>query len=128
MAEVLRNIQEAEPRRPSTIRRQVNDEVETIVLKALQKEKPRRYPTAGLMGDDLSRFLRGEAIEAKRDSALYLLRKTVKRYRVAAAVAAAFILLVTIAAISMTGLYWETLRAVFHDPGITIEPRYTSYT
>ncbi len=38
MAEVLKNIAEAEPKKPSTIRRQINDEVETIVLKALSKD------------------------------------------------------------------------------------------
>ncbi len=35
MAENLTTIQQAEPQRPRTIRRQINDEVETIILKAL---------------------------------------------------------------------------------------------
>ena len=38
MADILHNIAETEPQRPSTIRRQINNEVETIVLKALAKE------------------------------------------------------------------------------------------
>ena len=46
MAEVLKNIAEAEPKKPSTIRRQINDEVETIILKALAKERERRYQSA----------------------------------------------------------------------------------
>ena len=53
MADSLRTIQETEPRRPSSIRRQVNDEVEKIVLKALSKDKLRRYPTAGRVRDRL---------------------------------------------------------------------------
>ncbi|MFH0981789.1 MAG: serine/threonine-protein kinase, partial [Planctomycetota bacterium] len=60
MVEVLRNIAEAEPSKPSTIRRQINDEVETIVLKCLQKERERRYQSAGELARDVEHFLTGE--------------------------------------------------------------------
>lgn len=90
MRDVMENILHAEPARPSTVRKQIGDEVETIVLKCLHKDKDRRYQSAGELARDLQRYLRGEPIEAKRDSALYLIGKALRRYRVQTGVAAAF--------------------------------------
>ena len=64
---VLKTIQESDPIRPRSISRRINDEVEKIALKALSKEKQRRYATAGMLGEDIGRHLSGQPIEAKRD-------------------------------------------------------------
>ncbi len=58
-----------------------DDEVETIVLKCLAKERERRYQSAGELGRDLRRYLAGEPIAAKRDSLSYVLWKLVRRHR-----------------------------------------------
>jgi serine/threonine protein kinase len=87
MREVLDNILKAVPRRPSTIRRRLDNDLETIVLKALAKEPERRYQSALEFGRDLAHFLAGEAIDAKRDSGWYILRKRVSRHRRTIAVA-----------------------------------------
>ncbi|MBL8879702.1 MAG: protein kinase, partial [Phycisphaerales bacterium] len=79
---VLDTIQSAPPRPPSQVRREINDEVETIVLKCLQKDRARRYQSAADLSQDLQRYLRGEPIDAKRDSRLYLLRKQFRRNRI----------------------------------------------
>ncbi|MCG3125679.1 MAG: Serine/threonine-protein kinase PknD [Phycisphaerae bacterium] len=92
LRDVLDNIMRAAPARPSTIRRQINDEVETIILKCLAKERERRYQTAGELGRDIERYLAGQPIEAKRDSFGYVLRKQIRRYKLPAAVASAFAL------------------------------------
>lgn len=110
MVEVLRNIAEAEPRRPSTVRRQINDEVETIVLKALAKDPARRYQSAASLGEDIERFLEGRAIEAKRDSAFYVLRKQLRRYRMPVALAASVFVLTTTAALSLAVMYRGQVR------------------
>ena len=47
-------------------------ELETIVLKVMEKDKSRRYPSAADFAADINRYLRGEPIAAKRDSTLYL--------------------------------------------------------
>ena len=60
MVENLSTIQTVEPRRPGTLRRRINNEVDTIVIKALAKEKPRRYATAGMLGEDVERYLAGD--------------------------------------------------------------------
>lgn len=81
LREVLNNIIAAEPIRPSTLSRRIDDEVETIVLKALEKDRERRYQTAGELGRDLRRYLAGEPIEAKRASDIYFIRKTIVRHK-----------------------------------------------
>jgi WD40 repeat protein/tetratricopeptide (TPR) repeat protein len=102
MRDVLDRIMKAEPTRPSTIRKQINDEVETIVLKCLSKERDRRYQTAGELGRDIGHYLKGEPIEAKRDSALYVLKKQMRRYKLPVAVAAAFVLLLAAFGVAMS--------------------------
>ena len=79
--EVLENIATVLPDRPSSFDRQIDDEVETIVLKCLQKDAARRYQSAGELGRDIQHYLAREPIEAKRDSALYVIRKAISRRR-----------------------------------------------
>lgn len=78
--QVTFQILEAAPIRPSLIRKEINDELDTIVLQSLQKDPSRRYQSASALQEDLRRFLAGEAIEAKRDSRWYVLRKTLRHY------------------------------------------------
>jgi len=92
MRDVMENILRASPARPSTIRRRINDEVETIVLTCLSKERERRYQSAGELARDLRNYLGGQPIEAKRDSGLYVIRKTLKRYKAQTLAAAAVLL------------------------------------
>lgn len=94
MRNVVDNILAVESPKPSSIRRRINDEVDTIVLKCLCKEPDRRYQSAGEVGRDIQRYLAGEPIEAKRNSSWYVLRKAVRRHRVPAAFA--FLVLVMI--------------------------------
>ena len=72
----------------------IDDELETIVLKALVKEPARRYQSAGELAQDLDHYLAGRPIAAKRDSGLYVVRKLVRRHRAAAAAGAVFLLVV----------------------------------
>lgn len=88
----LDHILRSEPKPPSALREQVDDEVETIVMKCLHKERERRYQTAGELSQDVQRYLAGEPIEAKRDSGWYVLRKTLRRYRGLVALAGLFLL------------------------------------
>lgn len=105
MRDVLDNILKAEPARPSTIRRQINDEVETIVLKCLSKDKERRYQSAGDVARDIRRYLAGEPIEAKRDSGWYVISKTLNRYKAPVGAAAAFLVMLVAFAVGMTVMY-----------------------
>jgi serine/threonine-protein kinase len=69
-------------------------DLQTIALKALEKDPGRRYPTAAEFADDLRRFLDGEPISARPLSALGRARRRIARHRarvLAAAVAAAIL-------------------------------------
>ncbi len=93
MHEVVPHILHDAPRAPRKLRPDIDDELATVLLKCLAKAQERRYQTAGELGRDLQRYLRHEPVEAKGDSAWYMLRKSVRRFRAVLAVAAAFVLL-----------------------------------
>ncbi len=93
--DALRVIKEEDPQRLSSIDRSLHGDVETIVAKALEKERGRRYPTAGDMAADIRRFLRDEPIVARPASTFYQIRKFASRNRVlVGGVAATFLALV----------------------------------
>jgi predicted Ser/Thr protein kinase len=78
--EAVRVIREEEPSRLGSVDRRLRGEVETIVAKALAKDKARRYQSAGALGDDLRRHLAHEPIRARPPSALYYLRQFARRH------------------------------------------------
>jgi WD40 repeat protein/predicted Ser/Thr protein kinase len=79
--ELVRVIREVEPSRLGSVNRQFRGEVETIVAKALEKDKARRYPSAGELAEDLRRHLAHEPIRARPASALYKVGKFVRRHK-----------------------------------------------
>lgn len=111
MRDVLDNILRTEPAKPSTIRKQVDDEVETIVMKCLSKERERRYQSAGELWRDVERYLVGEPIEAKRDSGWYVVSKALRRYKAPVLVAAGFVLLSVVSAIALGVMYKQKAAA-----------------
>ncbi len=110
-AEVLHHILHTDPLRPGLLRADVNDELDTIILKCLAKDLERRYQSAAELARDLERFLAGEPIEARRDSTWYLIRRMVRRHRVAAAAVGALFVLVCTSAIWLSVLYRSEARA-----------------
>ena len=110
------HIVQREPPRPSAVLTKsggprIDDELDTIVLKCLSKDRDRRYQSAGELERDIRRYLADEPIEAKRDSAIYILRKTLRRYRFRVSVAAAFAILLAVFAVVMAFLYRRSTRA-----------------
>lgn len=79
--DVVRRITSDAPLSPRRLRPEIDDELGTIVLRCLAKSPERRYQTAGELGRDVLRYLNDEPIEAKRDSAWYMLRKTLVRFK-----------------------------------------------
>lgn len=93
--EAARVIREQAPARPSAVQRILRGDLETIALKALDKDRTRRYQTAAELTRDIRHFLDGEPIEARRDSTFYVLRKTVRRFRALLVVSLTFLILIT---------------------------------
>ena len=80
LVEAVRTIQEEEPTRLSAIDRAYRGDVDTIVAKALEKDKTRRYPSATALGADIRRCLSDEPITARPASAVYQLQKFARRH------------------------------------------------
>src|SRR5262249_49591419 len=106
---MLGAIRTAEPARPSRHSPGIDDDLETIVLKCLAKEPSRRYQSVGELARDVRHYLSQEAIEAKRDSTVYLIRKALHRHRSTVMAGVAFVLLLGAATIVSL---WQWRRAV----------------
>jgi tetratricopeptide (TPR) repeat protein len=82
LAEAARIITESDPKSLGGVNRALRGDVETIVGKALEKDKSRRYDSAAELAADLRRFLRHEPIQARPPSAGYQIGKFARRNRV----------------------------------------------
>lgn len=93
---------------PRTLRRQLLKDLDWIVLKALEKNRDRRYSSAAELEEDLRRHLNHEPVLAGRPSAFYLLSRFGRRHRMALAATGATAL--ALIAGSMLSL-WHAVRA-----------------
>ena len=93
---------EAEPTRLSSIDRSFRGDVETIVGKALEKDKTRRYHTAGELAADIRRYLDYEPITARRPSTWYQVRKFAGRNKLLVGSVASILLVLTAGVITST--------------------------
>jgi non-specific serine/threonine protein kinase/serine/threonine-protein kinase len=114
--EVLRQVHEEEPTSPSTrlitdpaaaaiaekrstdprhLANMLRGDLDWITLKALERDRARRYSTPAELADDLERYLRNEPVIARRASPVYRTKKYVQRHKfgVAAATAVAMLLI-----------------------------------
>ena len=122
LLEIFRVIREQEPPRPSTklstantlptlsanrgteparLTRLLRGELDWIVLKALEKDRNRRYETANGLARDIQRYLADEVVEARPPSPGYRLRKFVRRNK-GRVVAASLVLFALLAGIAGT--------------------------
>jgi predicted Ser/Thr protein kinase len=93
--EAARAIQEDDPTPLSSISRSYRGDVETIVAKALEKDKARRYASAADLAADIRRYLQDEPIMARPPSAIYQLEKFARRHKaLVTATAVVFVVLV----------------------------------
>ena len=68
---------------PATLGATIRGELDWIVMKAMEKDRTRRYGSASDLADDISRFLRGDEVRAAPPSRAYRLRKFARRHRFA---------------------------------------------
>ena len=80
--QVLTRLQTQPPVPPRALDANIPEDLEAIVLKCLEKERPLRYDSVRSLTDDLQRFLAGEPVRA-RHGARYWLRKKVRKHRAA---------------------------------------------
>jgi len=120
--ELLRKLREEEPSRPSTrvssdhdsstataeargtvprqLVRELRGDLDWITMKALEKDRARRYGAASELAADLRRYLNQEPVLARAASAAYRCDKFIKRHKLALAVAAVFVLVIIAGAVA----------------------------
>src|SRR5205085_540488 len=107
--ELLRQIAFEEPVRPRRLEKAIPAELETVVLKALEKNPNDRYATAKELADDLRRWLDDKPIRARRPALRQVAAKWARRHRAVVGAAAAVLLVAAVLG-GGTWLSWERRR------------------
>jgi len=93
---------------PAKLSRLMRGELDWLVMKALEKDRTRRYDTANGLARDIQRYLADEVVEARPPSTGYRLKKFVRRHK-GQVIAASLVLLSLLGGIA--GMTWGLLRA-----------------
>ncbi|MBI4586292.1 MAG: protein kinase [Planctomycetes bacterium] len=107
-ADTLSQIIERDPVEPMKLNPRVPKDLETIVLKCLRKDAGDRYGTADAMGQDLRRFVRGDAVEARPEARWGKATRWVRRHQALLTTVASFIIL---ALVGLSAALFVTARA-----------------
>lgn len=81
---IFRLLQRVAREEPAALRKAlpgVPEDIDAIVMKCLEKEPGRRYDSARALGEELQRYLDGEAVEARRASLGYVALKKIRRHK-----------------------------------------------
>jgi tetratricopeptide (TPR) repeat protein len=106
--EAVRAIRQDEPTALSSVNRTYRGDIETIVARALEKDKTRRYESAAELAADIRRYLHDEPIVARPPSTTYQLQKFARRHKaVVSGIAAVFVVL----ALGVAASTWEAVQA-----------------
>lgn len=90
----------------STVKKGLPGDLETIVMKCLERDTSRRYDSARALGDDLQRFLDAEPIQGRRASLGYVLWKKARKHKFVTALGSVAL----VSAISLGGLWVKARR------------------
>jgi hypothetical protein len=96
---------------PAKLSKMFSGDLDWIAMKALEKDRTRRYETANAFAADVLRYLNDEPVEASPPSAGYRLRKFVRKHRVGLATVAAFVVLMIASAAISAALAIKARRA-----------------
>jgi len=121
--EALRVICDAAPVRPGAVHRALRGDLETIILKAMDKTPAQRYQSVAALAEDVERYLEGKTIAARPPTTLYQARKLMQRHPWQCAFAASTLLMVV-----GFGLLWTVrlqMRANQRDAALLEQHRET---
>lgn len=107
--EVIRQVADAEPPRPTALVPGLDRDLEAVCLRCLEKDPSRRYASAAALAEDLERWLRHEPLSIRPLSAGERALKWVRRRPLIASLAAACTLAVIL---GVTGVFWQYGRAI----------------
>jgi len=83
---------------PTRLKRQLRGDLDRVILKALEKDRTRRYDTATAFADDVQRYLNNEPVTAVPPTVMYLFTKYARRHRTSLAMAASIAVILVISA------------------------------
>ena len=125
-AELVNLVSSEEPTPLRKVNPAVPEDLETIVLKAINKTPMDRYETASELAADLNRFLENKPIEARRPKLTEKLSKWAYRHRSLVAVAMAALVLIALVASGSALLIWNSSQkrlAALEERGQALEER-----
>lgn len=112
VVEVMLHVVHQDPTPPREINPEIPRDLETIVLRCLEKDPSRRYESAHAVAEELGRFLDGEPILGQRSSVLYRVAKRARKHKVAVgAVAVAVAAVLVGAGIALRARWTATEQA-----------------
>jgi len=82
LGEVQKSIAEHRRTDPSSLHRQLKGDLDWIIMKAMEKDRTRRYDTANGLAVDIQRYISNEPVLARPPSATYRMAKFAKRHKV----------------------------------------------
>jgi eukaryotic-like serine/threonine-protein kinase len=104
ISQIIAHIMETEPRKLTRYIPGLDDDIDTIVRRALEKDPNRRYQSVDALASDIERYLAGRPIESRPYSIRYVLRKAVIRHKAAAmGIATVFVSAILIALLAILG-------------------------
>jgi WD40 repeat protein len=134
--EMHRIIREQDPPRPSTragalgattedaarcrqtsaaaLGKQLRGDLDAIAMKAMEKDRTRRYASASEFAADITRYLNGEAVVARPASVMYRTRKFVRRHMVGVA-AAALVIAALVVGLAMSTVFFIRAEAAWRE-------------
>ncbi|MBI4243058.1 MAG: tetratricopeptide repeat protein [Planctomycetes bacterium] len=80
--DIITKVIDVDPQPPRKMNPKISRDLETIIQKCMFKDPKLRYKSTNELGDDLERYLQGEAITARGPSVYYRLQKKLKKHRV----------------------------------------------
>jgi serine/threonine protein kinase/Tfp pilus assembly protein PilF len=109
--QVLRRIADGQIKRPRTVCRSINRDLETLLLKTLDRDPNRRYSTASSLADDIKNYLDNAPLIAGPPSTTYLLMKFVRRNMALSSAVLAAVVTLIVGLIITTAMYIQAERA-----------------
>jgi formylglycine-generating enzyme required for sulfatase activity/predicted Ser/Thr protein kinase/tetratricopeptide (TPR) repeat protein len=94
MNEILRRIITEDPVKPSLLNAQVPPSLDTVVMKAIRKDKGKRYPTSKAFADDLRRWIKGEEVLARDLTLVERSARTIQHHKGASVMTALAVVVV----------------------------------
>ena len=106
--------------------REVRGDLDWIVMKAMEKDRNRRYPTANSLGIDVERFLKKEAVAARPPNIFYKLRKLLLRNKLLFSGLVVIFLLLAVALVAATRLALAQRRELKLAAALQLETKANS--